>query len=251
MPSPSCAAAIRPSSTWMSELWTSLISPAFDAAALLLRTVEDDPHREIVREIFEPVRRVRGGEQQIAGLARRHPVVDAELAGPRGDDVKLVAVVRGLRVMAFGRVEPDLEVAVAKRLGRTAARRASGSASAAAKVSGGGVCSITRPPAASARAKSSDSTPPSAHWPRPSSAGTPGFSRSSGIAAPIACFDWDDAGPAVERIIRFVVDRAAGADFRRDFVDDHAHQRRRLQLLRRDRPDLTVAAGIEAIDKAR
>jgi hypothetical protein len=60
---------------------------------------------------------VRGDVEQRTRPDRIDPVADPKLPVPRRDDVELVAVVRGLRVVSFRRVEADFEVAVDKHLG--------------------------------------------------------------------------------------------------------------------------------------
>ncbi len=66
---------------------------------------------------------MRGDVEQRARHDGIDPVADPELPAPRRDDIKLVAVVGGLRVVSFGRVEADLEAAVDKYLGRPPAFR--------------------------------------------------------------------------------------------------------------------------------
>jgi hypothetical protein len=91
------------------------------AAPLPRRAEEHDPHREVVGEVLEAVDLVGGDEEQRARRERLDPVAHPELPPPRRDDVQLVAVVGGLRVVASGRVEAHLEVAVDEDLGRVPA----------------------------------------------------------------------------------------------------------------------------------
>src|SRR4051812_26140381 len=56
-------------------------------------------------------------------------------------------------------------------------------------------------------------------------------------------------GPAIGIVVGFEIDRALAADFGRGLFDDHAHQGRRLQLLRRDQAHPGSAAGIDPLDK--
>src|SRR5258708_4170842 len=73
------------------------------------RTIEDDPYREVVRELLEAMLDSGGHEQQVArreGMALR---AVHELAAARHDHVDLVAGVRLLRIGAARRVELDAQ----------------------------------------------------------------------------------------------------------------------------------------------
>jgi uncharacterized protein (UPF0332 family) len=85
---------------------------------LFLRTVEQDPDAEILRDVLEAMRDIRGAEQEIAGADIAHPVLDSATAGPRGDEIELVAQVRHLRAIRRAGGEPHLQLAIDKHLGR-------------------------------------------------------------------------------------------------------------------------------------
>src|SRR3954468_24862199 len=90
------------------------------SSAELLRPVEQYPHREVFRDILEPVRYLRGTEQQIAGADIVYPVLDPVATGAAGDDVQFVAWVRNLRPIGWPGREADLQIAIDKHLSRAA-----------------------------------------------------------------------------------------------------------------------------------
>jgi hypothetical protein len=90
-----------------------------DRAASSLRAVEQHPHREVLRDILEPVRDMRGTEQDIAGADCGYRVLDPLTAGARGDEIEFVALMRDLRSIGRTGGEPDLEIAVNEHLGRS------------------------------------------------------------------------------------------------------------------------------------
>lgn len=63
---------------------------------LLHRSIENYPDSKIVREIFEPMRDMRSGEKQIARTDSRYVVLHPVEAGPGGDNVEFIALMRDL-----------------------------------------------------------------------------------------------------------------------------------------------------------
>src|SRR4051812_16016294 len=90
--------------------------------AKLLRPVEQYPYREVVRDVLEPVRDLRGTKKQIAGADIGYLVFDPIAAGAAGDHVQFIARMRDLRSVSWLRREADLQIAIDKYLSRAARR---------------------------------------------------------------------------------------------------------------------------------
>src|SRR4051794_25406887 len=92
------------------------------SAAELLQPVEQYPHREVVRDILEPVRDLRGAKQQIAGADIDYLLFDPVAAGAAGHHVQFVPRMRNLRPVGWPSREADLQIAIDKHLSRAARR---------------------------------------------------------------------------------------------------------------------------------
>src|SRR6185436_815596 len=86
-----------------------LLKPSAGRFLASLRTVEEDPDRQIVRESFEPVHRPGRCEQEITGTKGLPFAVTEEPARSADDDVNLVSSVRVLRIDAARGVYLHLE----------------------------------------------------------------------------------------------------------------------------------------------
>src|SRR5215211_4133257 len=76
------------------------------------RTVEDNPHHKIVREIFKAMLDAGRHEQYVAGAEGMAVLPVDERPVSADDHVHFVAGMRGLRVGAAGRVDLDLHATV-------------------------------------------------------------------------------------------------------------------------------------------
>src|SRR5215203_3768168 len=79
-----------------------------------LGTVEDDPHRKVVREVLEAMLDACWYEQHVAWTEWAALGSVDEFAAPAHDHVQLVAGVRRLRVCTARRVDLDLHAPVPK-----------------------------------------------------------------------------------------------------------------------------------------
>jgi hypothetical protein len=84
----------------------------------LSRAVEDDPYGEVIGECLESVGLMCSRVEHGAWADRMELIGDPKRPLSRRDDVDFIAVVRSLWILALGRIEAQLEIAVDKYLGR-------------------------------------------------------------------------------------------------------------------------------------
>src|SRR6266478_6105602 len=87
--------------------------------SLFFWTIEQHPDGEVLRDILEAMRHMRGAEQKVTGADIAHPVLDPVTARPRGDEIEFVTRMRNLRAICRAGGEPHLQTAIDEHLGRS------------------------------------------------------------------------------------------------------------------------------------